>query len=455
MIAWKLVIILNLLIIIGCDDVNINQPKNDQDLLVENCEDGDNTILIGGKWYVATDSIRGGKSLVGVLKDSTGEIRCTGEGFQSNFSFQMGYHLDKSTYSYNPFVICGITLSIDSGTFDASGFKVISYAYKGPAHSLRVETTEIIDFCYHSFKLPASDVWKIVTIPFEDLSQDFWGEQKIFDCTSLKGLSWQISGNSGDSASILIDNISFGKTIDCNEIPSKKEITLNGTGIQMKASLFQPQKDGKYPIAIVLPGGTSTSDIGKAFSHHYSIGEIFSSKEIAMMVLDYSSSVRSFFDTMQIEDIGKAVEFSKSLPFVDKNKIFLIGFSIGGANGLRVAGSRDDIAGLVSYFAPSDWSVNGGGYGIKKQPISYCSNISCPVLILQGDSDQITDVSQSILLRDTLQSLNKSVKLVIYNNAAHGFTYKGVSSGRCVYNQEVAEKSFLEVESFIRNLLKF
>ncbi len=440
--------------LLECENDIVNNSKEPAPkLLLEDCEDGDNCTLLGGWWYVTTDSTKGGKSRITISKDSAKKIQLTGKGYQSNYSFEMGYYLLKGN-SFKPFVLCGFKLfSKGSDLFDLSNYEGISYFFKGPAHSIRIETSLVEDFCYHSCAVDSSDNWQKVVIPFSKLKQESWGKQMSFDSTAVKGISWQISGDDNDSSKIMIDNIALEKTVTDTEKEIQNDIKIQGIGIEISATLYKPDGSGKFPLVIVLPGGTSASDIGTAYSHHHYFGKLFSSKKIAVLVLDYSSESRTFFDTLQIADIGKAVEYAKKLPFVEPDAVFLNGFSIGGANALRTAGSIEDIAGIICYFSPCDWRISGGGHGIKKQPIDYCNSIHCPVLILQGDSDKVTDISQSQLLYDSLKAMGKNAELVIYKGAAHGFTYEGAPAGNCVYSKEIAESSYLKVESFIKTVM--
>lgn len=442
-----------LVVLYGCSNNNITNNENGR-LLLEDCEDKNSKTAVGSYWYITTDTSKGGESSVYVSRDADNKIRLTGNGYQSERSFKMVYKLEKGEYAYKPFVICGFRLSSDVNSFlDARRYEGISYFYKGPAHSVRVETRDVTDFCYHSFSVPASDDWKKITIPFTKLKQDSWGEQITFDKSSLKGVSWQISGNDNDSSIVYIDDVFLEEEI-ISVLIDDNEFIIYGNEIAMHGTLYKPEKDGVYPLIIVLPGGTSASNIGKVYGHHKHFGELFLSRGFAVLVLDYSSNSRSFFDTLQIEDISKAVDYCKNMTFVNKDKMFLVGFSIGGANALRVGGSRNDIAGLVCYFAPSDWSVTGTGYGVRKQPVEYCGSITCPVLIIQGDSDKVTLPSQSRLLYDSLLVMGKEAELVIYEGASHGFTYEGAPAGNCLFNREIAELSYSKVEKFLNDIIK-
>jgi dienelactone hydrolase len=185
------------------------------------------------------------------------------------------------------------------------------------------------------------------------------------------------------------------------------EFELRGEGgLVMHARLYLPDGDGPFGAALLLPGGRGAAEVGKVWRHHHSFAEQLGQQGFAALVLDYQSAERSLQDPRTIADIGVAIDALKSHARIRRDRVFLIGFSMGGANALRVAGSRSDIAGLVTYFSPV--SFNGAAAsGMSKQPIDYASRVSCPVLILQGDRDDITPVEQARTLSRVLTDHGK------------------------------------------------
>lgn len=231
---------------------------------------------------------------------------------------------------------------------------------------------------------------------------------------------------------------------------------IYGKEIKMLAYLYFPKGKGPFPAVIALPGGPRVKKMGKVGPHDKYFGWQMAERGIASLILDYSNPDRTFLDPLRIQDIGAAVDFLKNQNSIQQQNIFLVGFSMGGANALRLAGSRDDIAGLVCYFTPNDWRIRKKRTPrkIDKQPIDYCANISCPVLILHGDKDIVTEIRQGQHLYKTMKSLDKDVKIIIYKGAGHGFTYRGIRSKRLAYNVEICIRSFNEVNKFIKAHLR-
>jgi carboxymethylenebutenolidase len=235
--------------------------------------------------------------------------------------------------------------------------------------------------------------------------------------------------------------------------PQPEPFSLPGDGIAMQAQLFLPEGSGPFSAVLVIPGGRGAAEIGKVWGHHVAFAHAMTDHGIAALVLDYHSSERALQDLRTISDIGVAVDHLKGHAKIRRDQIFLVGFSMGGTNALRVAGSRSDIAGLVTYFSPVDWSLAGVTVppGVTKQPIEYAANLTCPVLILQGDRDEITSVEQARHFSTVLKAQGKHVELIIYPGAGHGFTYVRAPKAKCCeYDSQVAASAFEAVRKFVQ-----
>ena len=122
-----------------------------------------------------------------------------------------------------------------------------------------------------------------------------------------------------------------------------------------------------------------------------------------------------------------AVEIGKAWPSFHR-------YAMGGAYGLRLAGSRADVAGLVSFFALVEFS----GVPDTDQPIASVSHLHCPVLILQGSADVITRPDHADRLLAALQEHHRDGRLEKLRRQGHGFTYEGAPMGTCCNFSESA-----------------
>lgn len=186
-------------------------------LLVDDFEDGDGVSNLGTGWYTYDDSGNEGASTITTDTDADGNITASATENGSKFAFKVRYTLDKGGYAYEPYVGWGITVpdSLDIGKYAG-----VRYSYKGPAHYLHVETSDVTDYDVHLASAKKATEWTTVTVSFDDLTQSGWGIAVAFDPSHVNALSFQAKGskNSVISDSLEIDNIYF---VDASELPAK------------------------------------------------------------------------------------------------------------------------------------------------------------------------------------------------------------------------------------------
>jgi len=161
---------------------------------------------------------------------------------------------------------------------------------------------------------------------------------------------------------------------------------------------------------------------GGAYPHHVDFGWKLAEQGFAAMVLNYR----------------------------DTSRFFLVVFSMGGTNALRVAAERHEVSGLVCYFSPVFFPPKRGLRSFM-QPLDLVDSLRCPLLILQGDADPITEPHQSELFEARARARGIPVTRILLPGGKHGFTYRGVSGGRIDFNQVLADSAFHEVLCFIHN----
>jgi dienelactone hydrolase len=216
--------------------------------------------------------------------------------------------------------------------------------------------------------------------------------------------------------------------------------TLDGSA--MNAELSLPEGNGPFPVALLLPGGRGAAEIGKVWPHHHRFAAALGQRGIATLVLDYHNGNRV------LVDLGVAIDVLKRNPKLRPDRMVLVGFSMGGANALRVAGSRSDIAGLVMLFSPAELGTEAPG---ARQPIDFVGSVSCPALILQGDRDEITPAEQARKLSQAFTEHGKRAQLIVYPGGGHGFTYVGAPVGRCCnYDAAITASALESVAEFVR-----
>ena len=192
-------------------------------LLLDDFEDGDNMSLLGENyWYTYDDTDNDGASIILTPLSDEGYPKARRSDNGTNYAWAVYFKLDKGEYKYDPYVGWGVELPDDS-TLDYAHLGGVTYWYKGCAHEIHVETSDIKDYDVHLAKLPAARTWTKASIRFKDLEQGGWGKEVAFDAAHLVKISFQAKGN-GKNDSVLIDNIYLQDTSEVAKDTADMEI---------------------------------------------------------------------------------------------------------------------------------------------------------------------------------------------------------------------------------------
>ena len=204
----------------------IEIPKDTgKGLTIDDFEDGDNASLQGEfHWYTYNDNNGGADGdgaseiLTPLNDDGYPKARKSDNGM--GYVWAVYYALDKGDYAWDPYVGWGVTLDTE---VDYSRFGGITYWYKGGAHEVHVEISDVVDYDVHLAKVKASRTWTKAVIRFKDLTQGGWGEKVAFNAAHIEKISFQAKGN-GKIDSVLIDNIYLQDTSEVEK--DKPDMTI-------------------------------------------------------------------------------------------------------------------------------------------------------------------------------------------------------------------------------------
>jgi len=186
----------------------------------------------------------------------------------------------------------------------------------------------------------------------------------------------------------------------------------------LKANLVKPEGNGPFPAVIMMHGCSGDSPYYDAWENRF--------VQWGYVVLRVDSLTprkkRTFCDMPaptvkpRAQDAYDAKAYLMELPFVDKQKIGLIGWSHGGSAALYVV---DDLTPIEKRESPFQCAVLFYPYCFS------ITNLNAPLLILIGQKDDW--VPQSLC--KTLNIANKSqfdIAFKIYENAGHCFDWEGI-----------------------------
>ena len=202
-------------------------PKEEgKGLLIDDFEDGDNASLQGEfYWYDYNDNNGGddgdGASEIKSPVNEDGYTTARKSDNGTNYVWAVYYALDKGEYKYDPYVGWGVTVDTE---VDYTKYGGLTYWYKGGAHTVRVETSDVTNYDVHMMSMKASRTWTKAVVRFKDLAQEGWGGVEVeFNPANITNISFQAKGN-GKIDSLLIDNVYLQDTSEVEKDVADMEI---------------------------------------------------------------------------------------------------------------------------------------------------------------------------------------------------------------------------------------
>ena len=170
--------------------------------IFDDFQDGDNVNGYGGYWYAFNDSANGGHSTV--------QFATTGGGYNSTNAGSATFTFSKGTNPNSAYIGVGSSLSATNAAVDLRQTTGISFYYKGSASRFFLQASNILDYNYYGYDIPASTTWQLVKINWTELAQGTgWGTTMPLALNLAKAFAWQAVGTDGVSGSLSIDNVSI------------------------------------------------------------------------------------------------------------------------------------------------------------------------------------------------------------------------------------------------------
>lgn len=198
-----------------------------------------------------------------------------------------------------------------------------------------------------------------------------------------------------------------------------------GLGVKnnMRSELLMPKGNGPFPAVLILhtSGGVTPANFDYA-------------KRLAEK--GYASLIPYYFDANDIRsasrgtalnehaeevlaDLLTALDYLKSNPRIDKDRLAAVGFSMGGYWALLLAAKGQVQAGVSYYGVLSGFGLNKGSARYQFQDV-FDEN-SSPVLILHGEMDTTQPVAGAHRLSALLERKQVAFEKYIYPYVGHRF----------------------------------
>ena len=194
---------------------------------------------------------------------------------------------------------------------------------------------------------------------------------------------------------------------------SQSERTFQSGGKSIRLDAYLPEEsNGPIPAVVALHGaGGSVSGMERYASKlaaegfavyllHYFDRTGVAPSDLQMMKLNFPLWMKTLWD---------GITFVEAQPQVDRNRIALLGFSLGAYLSLANSAIDPRVKAVVEFFG-----------GMPKEMQLFMRRL-CPVLILHGEDDATVPVAEAYQLQKLLEKKRIDYEIKIYSGAGHGF----------------------------------
>jgi dipeptidyl aminopeptidase/acylaminoacyl peptidase len=234
------------------------------------------------------------------------------------------------------------------------------------------------------------------------------------------------------------------------EFPTEESLTAHAHFYAPANRGFIGPVDERPPLIVMSHGGptaqaTATFDMTKQY---------FTSRGFAVVDVNYGGSTgygRAYrqrlngnWGIVDTADCIAAARHLASVGDVDGDRLLIRGGSAGGYTTLCALTFHDDFAAGASYFGISDlepFAKPGGTHKFESQyehtligpypeaadvyrarsPIHFVDRLSCPMILLQGDEDEVVPPAQSEIMVEALRAKGLPYAYILFEGEQHGF----------------------------------
>jgi dipeptidyl aminopeptidase/acylaminoacyl peptidase len=232
-------------------------------------------------------------------------------------------------------------------------------------------------------------------------------------------------------------DVGYSENVECYRLRYLSD------GLEVVGFLVKPRQGNVHPAVIFNRGGQQEySKIDNATLAYLSY--VASVENCVFVASQYRGNDggqgREEFGGSDVNDVLNLIPMLESLPFVDPDKIAMVGFSRGGmmtyiaitmTDKVKAACVVGGITDLIQWYnerpdmRPILIELIGGSPEEKENEYTKRSacywpeKINTPILILHGGADWRVDVGQAEKLANKLEELGKTYELVIYPGGSH------------------------------------
>ncbi len=254
----------------------------------------------------------------------------------------------------------------------------------------------------------------------------------------------------GKQLKVIENNNVLKTTLSSYRLPEKKFLTIKTTeGVELNAWMIKPadfNPTKEYPVFMYVYGGPGSQTVQNNWGgSNYMWFEMLAQKGYIVVSVDnrgtggkgadFKKSTYKELGKFEIQDQIEAAKYLGSLPYVDKERIGMFGWSYGGYMTSLAMTKGAGIFKMGIAVAPvTNWRFydsvyterymqtpqeNGNGYD-ENSPINHVSKLKGAYLLVHGSADDNVHYQNTMRMIEALVQANKQFDLFIYPDKNHG-----------------------------------
>lgn len=220
-------------------------------------------------------------------------------------------------------------------------------------------------------------------------------------------------------------------------------------GIYLNAWVMKPSKMDstmKYPVLLYVYGGSGRTYVEDEWNVPNILWHQYLAQEGFVVVAveprgtdnrgrDFKHSVYMELGKLETEDCIETAKHLATLPYVDKSRIGMFGWSYGGyLSTLGVTKGADHFKTAIAVAPVTNWRYydniyterfmrtpqeNPGGFD-NNSPVNHVEKLSGSYMLVHGSGDDNVHLQHSMVMIDALVKANKQFDLMVYPDLDHG-----------------------------------
>ncbi|WP_373495763.1 S9 family peptidase [Aquiflexum sp.] len=284
-----------------------------------------------------------------------------------------------------------------------------------------------------------------------NMSKDFKYYIANFSNT-ISPLKVTLNESSGKLVKVLEDNQKLKSTIENFAISPKEFFSFNTVdGTSLNAYMIKPtdfDENKKYPVLMYVYGGPGSQNVTNSwggtrdFWHHHLASEGYivvcvDNRGTDAKGRDFKHVTYANLGKIETDDQIAGAKHLSTLPYVDKSRIGIWGWSYGGyMSSLALMIGNDVFKAAIAVAPVTTWryydtiyterylqtpQLNAAGYD-DNSPITHVNKLKGDLLLIHGTGDDNVHFQNSVDLVDALVKADKQFETMYYPNRNHGIS---------------------------------